>query len=537
MIKSFLDPSVLSEESQKLKILLQAMNSGENTQELIKSAEEFFLDPDNKLRIKLDDISNYTLIIGRFLLGDTETKGFIQLAFASPTGHIRCCSAIEALNRLLSRNVNIHYERFHKVFSNVSANRLREFGFVTHIESAGMRKCRTLCFEFLKVYEIIHNVPESQTGFKLIDSESICKSYRAWREREQILSQDPAMTRANNGNILPQLDTNYSTVNIESPHNLDNTMRENTNKSDILSFKGVLSQEPACEDLEYKHQVFKKAASDALCQISVRPCERMCFYLDVVNRDMLLVRLRLPIESKGGFGRFSAFDIFKLKRILNNLDPNKRRASASGDDINFLKNVLSIKSLFMKKKPQSNSQIRFVSTNKLELKVHIKDQTYKLILGLTEQVKIPTMVSNEGIKLKFGTSNLSTFPNKSYYDCLLTVPINQVNMLVSSTTSLHQGSDKILLEAGIRSSTSTAALSTSNSTFENPEIECNIHGDLTIKVNSVINSTGVTSAQLCFDVFVAAESSASKVLLESLISSHSALECMMTDIFELMASS
>lgn len=56
-IRSFLDSSLLSEESQKLKAFLQAMHSGEDTCEAIKSAEDFFLEPENKLKIKMDDIS------------------------------------------------------------------------------------------------------------------------------------------------------------------------------------------------------------------------------------------------------------------------------------------------------------------------------------------------------------------------------------------------------------------------------------------------------------------------------------------------
>lgn len=111
--RSFLDCSVFSEESQTLKTYLGVLWSGEDTSATLKSIEDFILSPDNKWKIKQDDISMPVILtVGRFLLGDAENKGFIQLAFSCESGHVKCCAALNSLLRLLSRGVNMHYEKF-----------------------------------------------------------------------------------------------------------------------------------------------------------------------------------------------------------------------------------------------------------------------------------------------------------------------------------------------------------------------------------------------------------------------------------------
>lgn len=477
----------------------------------------------------------FVLTLGRFLLGDSETKGFIQFAFASPTGHIRCCTAIETLLRLLSRTVNAHYERFQKVLSNVSFARLKEYGFSTHLESAGMRKCRALCFEFLRLYESIHNVPESQAALKTLDSQVVRLAYRSWKQRDELLSQDPAMPHCLRNKKLEF--ESQSPVNTHSPHRLDEeSLLDHTVEPCCLTFKSVLSQELVSEDIEYKQQTFKKTAYEVLSNTTARLGEKLCCYLDVVNRDMAVLRLKFPLDSKIGFGRFSTFDVFRLKRILCSTEASKRRTTPDLDDSSFLKNILNTKMNFMKKRSQASTHIRFISTNKMELKMHLKGQAYKMTLGLTELSKIPQMMSQGAISLKFGTPNSSKDKDiKNSQGSFLTIPVNQVHKNIGSTTSLHLSAEKAVVDTGVLSSTSTTAFSTSDSAPEIPETECHVHGELSVRVESVLNSSGITNAQICFDVFVATEDLSSKILLESLVSSQSLLENLLTDVFELMA--
>lgn len=56
-IRSFLDVSVLSEVSQHFKLSLQKMTSGDQSRTVLKALEDYIVCPDNKPKIKQDDIS------------------------------------------------------------------------------------------------------------------------------------------------------------------------------------------------------------------------------------------------------------------------------------------------------------------------------------------------------------------------------------------------------------------------------------------------------------------------------------------------
>lgn len=57
MENSYRTTSVFSEEAKKLKQFLLELEGGHETQTVLKDVENFLFDPDNRWRLKQDDIS------------------------------------------------------------------------------------------------------------------------------------------------------------------------------------------------------------------------------------------------------------------------------------------------------------------------------------------------------------------------------------------------------------------------------------------------------------------------------------------------
>ena len=96
---------------------------------------------------------------------------------------------------------------------------------------------------------------------------------------------------------------------------------------------------------------------------------------------MALIKLSTTVNSKSGFGRHSTFDIFRLRRLLN--DYKKKGISLDSEDIKFLKNIFSLKNSFsLKLESDQDWTVKCISTNQVEIKVKLQDQSYRLVLEL-----------------------------------------------------------------------------------------------------------------------------------------------------------
>ena len=96
---------------------------------------------------------------------------------------------------------------------------------------------------------------------------------------------------------------------------------------------------------------------------------------------MALIKLSTTIDSKSGFGRHTTFDIFRLKRLLS--DYSKKRNSLDNEDLRFLKNIFSLKNSFsLKLESENDWTVKCISTNQIEIKIRLQDQSYRLVLEL-----------------------------------------------------------------------------------------------------------------------------------------------------------
>ena len=90
---------------------------------------------------------------GRFLLGDSETKGFLNFCFTvhDPI-HFKCSLALETLTRIFSRTTNPHAEVFTRVFVGLSAGQVAKYTVCDHIASKRIKKCHCATLEVLSKY-------------------------------------------------------------------------------------------------------------------------------------------------------------------------------------------------------------------------------------------------------------------------------------------------------------------------------------------------------------------------------------------------
>lgn len=177
MESSSLDQGIFSEETKKLKEILLLLAAGQDSLNILKEIEELFYLEENRRKFKPDEIS-------RFMLGDTETKGFLKQSFSpSNNCHFMCGHYLNTLMRLTSKEYCLHADKFVRAICSLTVNKLRDLGVASHIETAGNRNCKLLAYQFLKLYK--RENPCFEVG-SLIKSPQVLEGYKAWLSRQTV---------------------------------------------------------------------------------------------------------------------------------------------------------------------------------------------------------------------------------------------------------------------------------------------------------------------------------------------------------------
>ena len=118
---------------------------------------------------------------GRFLLGDTESKGFLHYCFQVKHGcHYFCCLFLETLNKLLSKSHNSNSDRFIKILSSLPLAKIKSMGIGIHLESSGNRRCQQFTFEVIRQLETLN----PRTSYvSLFVSPKMKGFYASWKEK------------------------------------------------------------------------------------------------------------------------------------------------------------------------------------------------------------------------------------------------------------------------------------------------------------------------------------------------------------------
>lgn len=177
---------IFSEEAKQLKSFLLSLKEAEETSSLLKEIQEYFCS-DVRKKLSPEDVSRPLVHrLGRFLLGDPESKeGFLALALQERNvGHYTCGHFLETLCRLYSQSLNPHYEKFCKVLRVLSCRQIKQMGLLSHAGLPGLKKCKLAAFEFLTI--LLQVNPKLKLE-ELIEEPKAAVAYSSWRAKQQML--------------------------------------------------------------------------------------------------------------------------------------------------------------------------------------------------------------------------------------------------------------------------------------------------------------------------------------------------------------
>lgn len=172
VISSFID----GEKTGELRNLLLDLESGANVSSHLKTMENYIMETKSAFSIQG---------ICRFLLGDTESKGFLMFAFTKHDScHYKCSLSLETLSRMLARATNPQASSFVRVLVGMSLSQLNKLDFSSHILNPGMKKCKQTALEILDRY-LQENPQRKPAG---LVSQRAAEVYLHWLASKQSVS-------------------------------------------------------------------------------------------------------------------------------------------------------------------------------------------------------------------------------------------------------------------------------------------------------------------------------------------------------------
>lgn len=270
IVKSIMDTatsvkSVFSEEAKQLKNFLLELESEQESQVLLKEIEKYLFSSENRWRLKTDDISRFLTYLGRFLLGDTESKGFLYYCFqVKQSCHYFCCLFLETLSKMLDSSFNPNSDNFRQFICCLPLAKLKQLGIGAHIETSGFKKCQQHSFDLIWLLE----KQSPRIAFTaLFISAKMKARYNEWKSKRALLCSDEQVCRK------------------ESPCN-----------ARMQSANRVFGQPLEASDAERKQSLFLAEAEYELHGEQVNQ-DDVSVKVNVDNYDMALLRCSFNAES------------------------------------------------------------------------------------------------------------------------------------------------------------------------------------------------------------------------------------------------
>lgn len=292
-------------------------------------------------------------------------KGFLAQSFKCHNGcHFLCGHYLGTLLRLLSKEHNPHAEKFIRVVTTIPTHKLKDLEIATHIESAGIRSCRMLCFEFLTIYMR----ENSKFDFSmLLKHPSSLKAFKVWQ------NQQARTSGVVSAHQLTKLEKTKTTEQVDAPEAPPaQVFSQSCSAADLCQKQSNFQQRAQSEFDETRNTSTTKTSKESL-QTKV----------DVVNHDMAFLRLTVPVPLDKQFGRHSGLDIIRMKRAqTGDSSPSRSKGKCCFDDA---EEDSILKSIFQAKYPtgdtifaEGGNQARFVRNRVLEVRLRDKERTYLL---------------------------------------------------------------------------------------------------------------------------------------------------------------
>lgn len=422
-----------------------------------------------------------------------------------------CGHYLNTLSKLLSREFNPHVDKFLRVICTIPANKIKDLDVGAHIESAGIRNCTWLCFEFLQTY--LKENPKFDFSL-LLKHPSALKAFKSWQKQQ---ARGPGLAPA------------HQPLHGERPR-VDTSILMSSAPAQV--FRQGLSE----EDIRKKQSQFVQKAKEAFESAGLPSVakETLQTKVDVVNHDMALLRLTIPVALDKQFGKHSGLDIIRMKRSQQGGETSSPRPKTRSSDSFHGEEDLS-RLISPTKCPKGDAffseggnQARFSKKGLLEIKLRHGNRRYHLELAL-------------------GKANL-LHPNGSLFSLDFKTPSkpetqkgrarsHEKNM--GGADSLEKENDMMMLFVAqdmCASQCSTGAESLASARdLEGATVIEGLEGTLafTIRGGSIYSSS--KSAQLIFDLLVSSRDKPSRELLERAVDMEPTLSRFLTGLFSSLA--
>jgi hypothetical protein len=279
--------NIFTEVTKQLKSFLLSLKETEESSSVLRDIHEFFCSETRK-KISPEDVSSFPSYVGRFLLGDPETKeGFISLALQERNSvHYMCGHFLETLCKLFSPSLNPHFEKFAKVLKLLNNTQLKATGLISHACLPGLKKCKLAAFEFISIIQSLNSKVRVE---ELVCEPKVLEAYSSWKSRRQMLdSTNSSLTR------IEPFQLHLPTHPVFSLRSAGGEIVSPKTTSAIASSALSVSEEETKRSRLNSDEVFIKQAKESL---SSGNGESTCLYLDKVSCDRAYLSMEINLED------------------------------------------------------------------------------------------------------------------------------------------------------------------------------------------------------------------------------------------------
>lgn len=378
---------------------------------------------------------------------------------------------LETLCRLTSRSFNPNCDKFLKIISCLPLTKIKQIGIGPHIDSAGLKRCKEFCFEFLYLLETANPRTNYNTLFTSTKSKA---TYEGWKARHK--------TTQNGCSEEPTLGF--------------------PDQAPELSAQKIFSQPLAREDLEAKQARFVAQSEDTLRAESEsgRAVRVVC---DIVNYDMAVLHTSVALSN----------DLVEAARLNAEAAPNTTDRSVCDSEVRE-KLRLAVHNNFdnkgLKPDPEQGETIvlQLFSDGQVEIRLNHKNTTYIL--------KVKT--SPEERKFWKRPGVIATFLFDSSID-QNSAPSEQTTSRVIEAEEVSQrkfSQDSAVCDFGWSNSSTVAGSESGQVQKPTEEVVCNISGELSFEVEYSKGGLAQGNVALNIHLFLSAKDKASTALVQEL---------------------
>ena len=405
---------------------------------------------------------------GRFLLGDTESKGFLYHCFQIKNGsHYFCCLYLETLNKLICNSYNSNCDKFLKILSCIPLTKLKQIGIGSHVDSTGLRKCREFIYEF--IFALQNSNP--RTNYLLLFTSTRSRSaFEGWKSRS------------------------HKTTNLSYENSQCCSPQESKNS------ENVFAQQPTISDIQLKQSRFLEETRKS-CDKEGSAFGEVVARCDIVNYEMAILNTRLPIR----------LDLAVEAQNFINSSNQKLDSEIISKIQDSVYHNLEVQGLKPKTDKDEGIALMLFKDGAVEIKINHKNTSF--LMGVRSSFNLKKLSEHsEVISFNFESSTDSIFTNEQ-------ISTKQIEKEILNERKFSIGNcsiDSAVCDPCWSNSSTVAGSDAFLQQKTVEELVCNLCGDLTLVIENPKGGLSNGVPVLSINLFLNAKDKASKAFIQAM---------------------